>query len=104
MSQSERMVKCAKLGRELPGIDETTPEGRKALKMALLLGGQEAKQRIHENVSMEAWNMWKDHMIMVMNEFRLDATSDASNAVLNEHMQAFLFGSAHQIPGYRPKE
>ncbi len=101
---SQRMVKCAKLGRELPGIDETTPEGKKALVMALLLGGAEAKQRIHESVSMEAWNMWKDHMIMVMNEFRLDATSGDSNAVLNEHMEAFFFGTGHQIPGYRPRE
>jgi Fe-S cluster biosynthesis and repair protein YggX len=101
---SQRMVKCAKLGRELPGIDEATPEGRKALKMALLLGGPEAKRRIHDAVSMEAWKQWKDHMIMVMNEFRLDATSDASNAILNEHMQAFFFGTAHQIPGYKPKD
>lgn len=101
---SQRVVKCVKLGRELPGIDESTPEGRKALKMALLLGGPEARQRVYDSVSMEAWNMWKDHMIMVMNEFRLDATSEASNAILNEHMQAFFFGTARQIPGYKPKD
>ena len=39
---------------------------------------------------------------MVINEFRLDATSDASNAVLREQMEAFLFGPGGNVPGYKP--
>ena len=97
-----KTVHCAKLGRELPGIDDGTSEGRKALKMALLLGGAEVRDKIRENISMDAWGMWKDHMLMVMNEYRLDATSDEANAILGKHMQAFLFGEGSHVPGYVP--
>jgi Fe-S cluster biosynthesis and repair protein YggX len=98
------MVQCAKLGRELPAIDENTPDGRSALKMAQLLGGAELRQRVQDQISAQAWAMWKDHMRMVVNEFRLDATSDASNAVLREQLEAFLFGPGGQVPGYVPPE
>ena len=101
---AQRTVLCAKLGRELPGLDETTPEGERALKMALLLGGVELRQRVHEHVSADAWNLWKDHMLMVVNEYRLDPTSDAANAVLREHLEAFLFGTGRAIPNYVPPE
>ncbi len=97
-----RTVRCAKLGRELPGLDESTPEGAQALRVALLLGGPALRQRVHEQVSAEAWALWKDHMRMVINEFRLDPTSDESNGILREHVEAFLFGRARDIPGYVP--
>lgn len=99
---AQRTVKCAKLGRELPGLDESTPEGERALRMAQLLGGAELRQRVRDGISAEAWNLWKDHMLMVVNEYRLDPTSDAANAVLKEHMVAFLFGSGAEIPNYVP--
>lgn len=98
----ERMVQCAKLGQELPGLDESTPDGSQALRMALLLGGPEMRQRVQEHVSAKAWAMWKDMMLMVINEYRLDPTSDASNEVLRKHMEAFLFGAGAEIPGYTP--
>lgn len=97
-----RTVRCAKLGRELPGLDESTPEGAQALRVALLLGGPALRQRVHEQVSAEAWALWKDHMRMVINEFRLDPTSDESNGILREHLEAFLFGRTKDIPGYVP--
>ena len=71
-----KTIKCAKLGRELPSIDETTPEGSQALRMCLLFGGAELRRRIHDQISAEAWGMWTDHMRMIMNEYRLDPTSD----------------------------
>ena len=99
---AERTVLCAKLQRELPGLDEATPEGGRALRMAQLLGGPEMRQRVREHISAEAWSLWKGHMLMVINEFRLDPTSDASNAVLKENMEAFLFGTGKEIPNYVP--
>jgi Fe-S cluster biosynthesis and repair protein YggX len=99
---AQRTVLCVKLGRELPGLDEATPEGERALKMAQLLGGVELRQRVRDRISAEAWNLWKDYMLLVVNEFRLDPTSDAANAVLKEHMEAFLFGSEKPITGYVP--
>ncbi len=97
-----RMIKCAKLGKELPGLDESTAEGRQALKMAQLIGGTELRQRIHDHISVDAWKLWKDRMLMVINEYRLDPTSDSSNAVLKEHLVEFLFGHGHEIPNYVP--
>ena len=35
------MVKCAKLGRELPGLDPETAEGRQAMKLATMIAGKE---------------------------------------------------------------
>ena len=97
-----KIVKCAKLGEELPGIDEETAEGDRALRLALLIGGAELRQRVSESVSAQAWEMWTNHMLMVINEYRLDPTSDEASRVLKPHMEAFLFGQATQVPGYTP--
>jgi Fe-S cluster biosynthesis and repair protein YggX len=99
---SAPLVKCAKLGQELPGIDPDTPKGDQALKVALLIGGREMQQRIRENVSAQAWELWTDHMRMVLNEFRLDPTSDEASRVLKRYMEEFLFGSEAAIPNYVP--
>jgi Fe-S cluster biosynthesis and repair protein YggX len=99
---AQRMVNCAKLGKELPGLDESTPAGRQAVKMATLLGGPEMAQRVLTSISAQAWDMWRDHMRMVMNEYRLDPTSDESNEVLREHMVDFLFGQAKAVRNYTP--
>ena len=101
-----RIVKCVKLKKELPGIDEQTEEGARALRMATLLGGREVADRIRDNVSAQAWIMWTDHMRMVINEFRLDPTSSEADAVLKSHMEAFLFGEEQHvdIDNYVPPE
>ena len=96
------MVQCAKLGRELPGIDESTTEGSRALRTVLMIGGRELQDRIRKNVSAEAWKLWADHMVMIFNEYRLDPMSDQANAILKEHMEAFFFGENRAIPNYVP--
>ncbi|MGB6235565.1 MAG: oxidative damage protection protein, partial [Candidatus Acidiferrales bacterium] len=53
-----RMVKCVKIGREMPGLDRVPWKG-------------ELGQRIYDNVSKEAWKMWIEYSKMVMNEYRL---------------------------------
>ncbi len=70
--------------------------------MALLLGGPDLRQRIYDHISADAWSQWKDRMLMVINEYHLDPTSDDSNTILRQQMEAFLFGSAADLPGYRP--
>jgi Fe-S cluster biosynthesis and repair protein YggX len=99
---AERMITCAKLKQELPAIDPASPTGQQALKLALLLGGRELQQRIANEVSQEAWRLWTEHMLMVINEFRLDPTADESNRILGQQMQAFFFGEAARPPGYVP--
>jgi Fe-S cluster biosynthesis and repair protein YggX len=101
---AQRIVQCAKLGHELPGLDEATPAGERALRMAQLLGGPEMRQRIHDHISAEAWELWTNYMRMVINEYQLDPTSAASNAILSEHMEAFLFGEGGDLPDYVPPD
>ena len=96
------IVKCAKLGQEVPGIDQDTSEGEMALKMCLLLGGPEFAEKVRKTVSMQAWKQWLDHQVMVVNEYRLDPTSDASNPVLLQHMEAFFFGEQRAVDNYVP--
>ena len=53
-----RTVFCAKLQKELPGLDEPVWPG-------------ELGKRIYDNVSVAAWKMWEDRMKMILNEYRL---------------------------------
>lgn len=99
-----KTVKCAKLQKELPGIDESTPQGDQALRMCLLFGGPELRRRVQESVSAQAWEMWTDYMRMVINEYRLDPTSDQSNETLRQYMEDFFFGQAREIPDYIPPD
>jgi Fe-S cluster biosynthesis and repair protein YggX len=103
-AMAARTVKCVKLNRELPGLDPDTPEGQRALKMALIIGGPELRQRVEQSVSARAWEMWTQHMLMVVNEYQLDPASAEANKVLKPHMKAFFFGEGKQVPGYRPPE
>jgi len=97
-----RTIRCVKLGRDLPAIDPDTPKGNQSSKVALLIGGREMQQRVLEHVSAEAWDLWTDHMRMVMNEFRLDPMSDEANRILKHYMQEFFFGQEAAIPNYVP--
>ena len=56
---AQHMVYCVKLQKEAPGIDEDDIQGEVALEMVESIGGPELRQRIYENVSMEAWELWK---------------------------------------------
>ena len=80
-----RMVKCVKLGRELPGLDEPpfdTPLGHK----------------IYENVSAEAWRMWGEHSKMLLNEYRLQPWKPEAQQFLVEQMEAYFFGPGSSLP------
>ena len=73
------MVKCAKLGAELPGLPYKP--------FADALG-----QRIYESISQDAWNQWIEHSKKIVNEYRLDLTQKRAHEVLKEQCAAFLFG------------
>ena len=68
---AQHMVYCIKLQKEAPGIDEDDIQGEVALEMIESIGGPELRERIYENVSMEAWELWKGFLTMIMNEYRL---------------------------------
>jgi Fe-S cluster biosynthesis and repair protein YggX len=86
-----RLVKCAKLGRELPGLDEPPWPGA--------LG-----QRIYDHVSAEAWQMWEERMRMILNEYRLMPWQKESQDLMARYMEEFFFGeSSAPPPGYVPE-
>ena len=85
-----RMVKCAKLGKELPGLDFKP-------------WNNELGQRIYENISQDAWKLWLEHFKMIMNEYRLAGGSEQANQVLFDQAEKFFFGEGAQLPpDYRP--
>ena len=86
-----RTVFCAKLQRELPGLDAPPWPGA--------LG-----QRIYEQISAEAWRQWEERMKMILNEYRLMPWQKEAQDLVARHMEEFLFGSAAALPpGYTPE-
>ena len=59
-----RMVQCVKLGRELPGLERQPYPG-------------ELGKRIYENVSQEAWDMWREQVVIVINHYGLSLPTRA---------------------------
>jgi Fe-S cluster biosynthesis and repair protein YggX len=72
------MVNCAKLGKELPAMIYKPFQ-------------DELGEKIQAEVSQEAWNQWIEHSKMLVNEYRLDLTSEKAHDTLKEQCRAFLF-------------
>ena len=89
---SERMVKCIKLGQELPGLDSPpTPS--------------ELGKKVYENVSKQAWDEFVEYFKMVINEYRLDLTSPMSDQIFEQKMNEYFFSDNPQMPeGYVPPQ
>jgi len=81
------MVKCAKLGQELPGVSYKP-------------FNNELGQRIYDQVSQQAWMECIEYSKRIVNEFRLDLTSPAGQQVLLEQAEQFFFGAG----GHNPPE
>ena len=85
-----RMVKCRKLGKELPA-------------MAFKPFPNDLGQRIFDEISQDAWKLWLEHFKMIMNEYRLSPADPRTNAILYEQAEKFFFGESAQLPpDYRP--
>jgi Fe-S cluster biosynthesis and repair protein YggX len=82
---AQRMVKCVKLGRELPGLDEPPWSG-------------ELGQRIYDNVSEQAWNLWVEQLKMMINEFRLNPSTPEAQQIIEKQMELFFFGEGAALP------
>lgn len=90
---AQRMVKCVKLGRELPGLSEPPFDN-------------ELGRRIYENVSEDAWRMWVEHLKMVVNEYRLNLADREAQRMVRQYMEEFFFGEGAGVPppGYVPPQ
>ena len=83
-----RMVKCVKLGKELPGLDYQTYPG-------------ELGKRIFENVSKDAWQQWMSRQTMLINEYRLNPLDPKARQMIEGEMEKFFFGGESALPpGY----
>jgi Fe-S cluster biosynthesis and repair protein YggX len=80
-----RMVMCKKLGKELPGL-------------AFKPFNNELGQRIYDGVSLEAWRMWLEFSKMIVNEYRLDLTSQSGQRLLQEQAEKYFFGEGAALP------
>lgn len=85
-----RMVNCVKLGREAPGLEEPPIKG-------------ELGQRIFENVSAEAWDLWRPQSTLIINHYGLSMADPDARDLLRKQMEEFFFGEGAQLPeGWSP--
>ena len=85
-----RIVKCAKLGQDLPGMTYQPFDN-------------ELGKRIYDNVSQEAWRLWLEHSKRIVNEYRLDLMSTRGTQILFEEAERFFFGDGGSgaPPGFK---
>lgn len=85
-----RMVHCVKLGQELPGLERPPYPG-------------ELGQRIFENVSQQAWELWKRQAVILINHYGLSLMDAQAQQFLRQQMEDFFFGADAQMPeGWSP--
>lgn len=74
-----RTVHCVKLNKDLPGLDDVPFPGA--------LG-----ERIYENVSAEAYELWKPHLTTIINHYGLNPADPETRRMLRQEMESFFFG------------
>ena len=85
-----RTVQCVYLKREAEGFDFLPQPG-------------DLGKRIYESVSKEAFEAWKKHQTMLINENRLNLADARARQYLARQMENFFFGGgADQPAGYVP--
>ncbi|MBL8325776.1 MAG: oxidative damage protection protein [Rubrivivax sp.] len=85
-----RMVNCIHLKKEAEGLSFAPYPG-------------ELGKRIYDNVSKEAFEMWKRHQTMLVNENRLNLADARARQYLARQMEQFFFGEGAEKPaGYVP--
>ncbi len=85
MMAEKRIVHCIKLEQDLPGLDKLPIPG-------------ELGQKIYDSVSKQAFKMFLDHFKMIVNEYRLDLTSPATDKIFEDQMRDFFFGGGIKLP------
>ena len=81
-----RQVHCVKLDKDAEGLDMPPYPG-------------ELGQRIFENVSKEAWQLWLRQQTMLINENRISLADPEARKFLEQEMEKFFFGGGSALPG-----
>ena len=79
------MVTCVKFRKEMPGLEQAP------------FGG-DLGQRIYDGVSQEAWDLWKEHLKMIINEYRVDLMSKEGVTLLMNECEKYFFGEGSALP------
>lgn len=74
-----RTVHCAKLGKDLPGLEKPPFPG-------------ELGQRIYDTISAEAYAEWKPYLTTIINHYGLNPADPETRQMLRNEMEAFFFG------------
>ena len=83
---------CQKLKREADALEKPPFPG-------------ELGEKIVQNISKEAWQMWLAQQTMLINENRLTPFEPEARALLKAEMEKFLFSDDAQAPeGYVPAD
>ena len=72
-----KTVFCKKLQKELPAMTIPPMPGKKGIELM-------------ETVSLEAWEAWKSHQTMLINEKHLDLSKDEDRQWLLEQMEKYF--------------
>ena len=85
-----RTANCIMLKKEAAGLDFAPYPG-------------ELGKRIYDSVSKEAFEMWKRHQTMLVNENRLNLADARARQFLAKQMEQYSFGGGADKPaGYVP--
>lgn len=80
-----RTVQCVKLGRALLGLEKPPFTG-------------ELGEKIYNEVSQEAWEMWPAQRTILINHFGLSLGDPNARQFLREQMEEFFFGEDAPMP------
>ena len=86
-----RMVNCVKLGLELPGLERPPYSS-------------EFGQRIYDNVSQQAWDMWIQQATILINHYGLTMADPEAQDFMKQQMEEYFFGDDAPMPeGWTPE-
>ena len=80
-----RTVHCVKLDKDLDGMDKVPFRG-------------ELGQRLFDTVSAQAWKAWLEHSKMLINEYRLDLTSESGQRLWMTECEKYFYGEGSAAP------
>ena len=85
-----KVITCTLLKKEAEALDYQPYPGK--------IG-----EKIMNEISAEAWDMWVKHQTSLINEMRLTPVDPKARKFLEEEMEKFLFGEGSKAPeGFVP--
>ena len=58
---------------------------------------------LFRSVSQQAWDLWLEHLKMIINEYRLSPATAEAQDIIGKQMEQFFFGEGAALPpGYVP--